>query len=305
VFGRINVFAPDHEEVTRGCTIRFTREADQGSETLAVGALDETGWVFTTMEHGRAYLIVVVCAFQGGLISNQFIYWRDDLTLEVPGPGRAAYFGHLHLAIRPVPQPNSNFFKEGWLLIESSFEEAKREFIKRYGRPANITLVTSLINDGTTRIVEPPPNVVHRDTSIEVSSKLNGVGLTWFATPSAGNGKVGVRVVRVSARAELKDCKQAVFVSDGRAVEVPITYSSGGISTLTQEVLQGELDLDAVKGIANAERVELQVCGLTRELSTLGRTALTNFVGAFETEQGASRAGGLPAASPPSAATAE
>lgn len=291
IVGRVRVFE-DGDEVTGRCNVRFADARKEYKGDLVY--LDDSGWVFATMPQGPTKLFVVMCAVWNGLM-----HVSHDLAFQVPGRGRAAYFGHVRLNLnserdclgcRYPEDDESSEEREDPVLVEDRFEQTQREYARRYGRAASaLVLFPSLVRSPPPPVAAPRPTVVRRGDLIAAEAKLNGVELTWFALPRSDAAKVGLRVQRVVRTTALGDCKEIEIVADGRSTRHPARYGTARASTLSEETIRAEPEIAVVRALASAKRAELKLCGITRALSVAAIQTTRAFVTAFDAQSQSDR----------------
>ena len=135
------------QDVTKRCYVELTDEREQ---RLRYISLDKTGWIFASVKPGTAYLSFVTCTVTDSTTFN-VQYKTRELSFEVPGAGRIAYFGHVQVEFS---QEGENIFAAAlapplvsalkdnerapapYLEIFDRSDEAVREYYRRYGQSA-------------------------------------------------------------------------------------------------------------------------------------------------------------------------
>jgi len=147
LFGNVEV-VNEGENVTGSCYVTFTDGGDVVKGNLS---LDETGWVFTAVAPGPTYLNQVRCLL-GGFIKYNATYDARDLSLEVPGGDKIAYFGHVRVDLNSKGSgivaatmlggalgnlaASAGEGENAGAVVANRFDQAKREYESRYGKLA-------------------------------------------------------------------------------------------------------------------------------------------------------------------------
>ena len=118
VFGHVELFYGE-KNITSGAHVTFM---DASNETKAEVAVDDTGWVFTTVEQGLTRLKVGIAVI--------------DISLNIPAESQIVYFGHVRVDAPPIDTSLRAFAfldMKSNSVIANHFDQAKREYENRYG----------------------------------------------------------------------------------------------------------------------------------------------------------------------------
>lgn len=303
VMGRVQIFA-DGRDVTQSCTVGLSKGA--GREVLV--RPDASGWVFAAMPQGEARISSVDCDAKSFTMGLEF---------DVPGDGRTTYFGHVRLDLHhetrsTVSSTNATAIGQGMraapptvqgaavatavgvvamaLLsdsvaaapptaeVDDKTYEASAAYHSRYGK-APKALVVALAGSSFSSDASLSPAVQKSGDVIYTEASFGGVRLTWLAV-SNQQGKAALRVQRFVRQGA--PCSSMKLVLDGRDRTVPTVSKAERASAAFKQTVQGELDLQALREVASAKDVIVDVCGTARSFSALARGATINFANAYQ-----------------------
>jgi hypothetical protein len=123
------------------------------------------------------------------------------------------------------------------------------------------------------------PSVQKQGDLVYTEASLGGVRLTWLAVANHEQRNAALRVQRFSRKDA--PCSSIKFVLDGREHVVATASKTVSASGAFKQTVQGELDLKAVRDVASAKRVVIDVCGTVRAFSALAQGATINFANAY------------------------
>jgi hypothetical protein len=178
--------------------------------------------------------------------------------------------------------------------VDDKTYEAIAAYSARYRKPPKDPVVSLA---GSTFSSDPSlsPSVQKHGEVVYTEASLGGVRLTWLAIASHEHRKAALRVQRFLRKDA--PCANVKLTLDGRERVVPTTSKTVRASAAFKQTVQGELDLRAVRDVASAKHVVLDVCGTARAFSALARGATINFANAYQ--ELLTSASAPPVASPP------
>jgi len=161
LFGHIAV-ENQGKDVTSHCYVGLTNSANEQHTYLS---LDQSGWLFSSVPRGQTYVSNFLCTL-GGLIKYNAAFHTRRLSLNVPGNGAIAYFGHVRIDLNSggsgavagtllgggigAALTTSREGDQATLELRDGFDEAKREYVHRYGQQAVLTPSSALAMPPTT-----------------------------------------------------------------------------------------------------------------------------------------------------------
>ena len=330
VMGRLQIFA-DGSEITNACVVGL-RGADK--QMLEVHP-DVAGWIYASMAPGKAEIATVGhdgithrpglefhvagdgrmtyfghvrlelqlrpatgssdaqhAVAEGMRAGGESIANMPNLSLGAAVGATAALsaVGVVAMALLSDGQEAGATIHE----VEDKTYEAVAAYTTRYHkRPKDPSVSLA----GSTFSGEPSlsPSVQKQGDLVYTEASLGGVRLTWLAVAKAEQRNAALRVQRFS-RQDVT-CSSIKLVLDGRERVVATMSKAVRASGAFRQTVQGEVDLEAVRDVASAKRVVIDVCGTTRAFSALAQGATINFSNAYQRVLAS-------AAAPPLAATA-
>jgi hypothetical protein len=278
------------QDVTQSCIAVFSGRGGQRTNIQ----LAADGWVFTTLARGAARIEAVSCT-----LDRRAKFRVEDVSFNVPGNDVVAYFGHLTVNMtEPKPstgsavaaglvaggvgaalagEPGEAAFQHGTMKLDSRVDYAARTYAARYGRVQRVANTMKYPKQSvlSARLAQKP--------DVEMTeTNLDGLKLMLFGVPRSQPDRVVVRFEHLVRKAELQDCTAlALTLDDARGVYT-VEQHAAGDSNVIEESVQGQLDFQVVQALASAERVELDLCGLTRTLDRPARHATQEFVRRFQ-----------------------
>ena len=147
LFGRIEV-QNQGEDVTGSCYVGLSDAAEHQKANLS---LDKSGWLFTSVNRGPTYVSDLLCTL-GDLIRYNASFHTRKLHFDVHGDGTIVYFGHVRVELKSEGSgvvaatllggglgnalASAGEGENGAVQVHDGFDEAKREYRRRYGQQA-------------------------------------------------------------------------------------------------------------------------------------------------------------------------
>jgi hypothetical protein len=305
VLGHMQIFA-DGREVTQECTIGFT---DTGPLEIRVRP-DAEGWVFASLARGKVRLSSVDCDAKSHMWSLDF---------PVSGDGRTTYFGHVRLELRrettsTLSPSSADAIGQGMraapptlagasaatavglvamlllgdteaagppaVEVEDKTQEATAAYQARY-RMLPKSLVVSLAGSLFSSDPNISSSVQRKGDIIFTEASVSGVRLTWLGVANQDSRKAALRVQRFVRKDT--PCSSMKLVLDGRELVLPTASKTERASAMLKQTLQAEMDLQAIRDVAAAKHVLVDVCGTVRAFSALALGATINFANTYAT----------------------
>jgi hypothetical protein len=139
---------------------------------------------------------------------------------------------------------------------------------------------------------------------LQKQTDLDGIKLYLLGLPRTDSRKVALRFERRTHNAMFDKCDELEIIIDGQSMRLPWRRSSKRDRARVVETVQVMIDIDTVKSLRSAQRVDFRLCSVERRATLATMSAVDDFVVRFRAlvpEPSIAAGAGAPQAAPPPA----